>query len=136
MMKIAHRLMWVMGGTTISAMLLAVGISSSLAGRASEDALSTSIDQRFLAVATGRRQALAQYMDQQRDMLQSLANNRMTQEALQALKNPYQSYRYEVETPSLDALRGEVSTWYQQQYLPLAKQQGANPDLANWLGKA
>ncbi len=135
-MKIAHRLMWVMGGTTISAMLLAVGISSSLAGRASEDALSTSIDQRFLAVATGRRQALAQYMDQQRDTLQSLANNRMTQEALQALKNPYQSYRYEVETPSLDALRGEVSTWYQQQYLPFAKQQGATPDLANWLGNA
>ena len=136
MMKIAHRLMWVMGGTTISAMLLAVGISSSLAGKASEAALSASIDQRFLAVATGRRQALAQYMDQQQNMLQSLANNRMTQEALQALKNPYQSYRYEVETPSLDTLRSEVSTWYQQQYLPLAKQQGANPDLGSWLGKA
>jgi methyl-accepting chemotaxis protein len=135
-MKIAQRLMWVMGGTTISAMLLAVGISSSMAGRASEAALSSSIDQRFLAVATGRRQALAQYMDQQRDMLQSLAHNRMTQEALQALRNPYQSYRYEVENPGLDALKTEVSQWYQQQYLPLAAQQGATPDVTGWLNKA
>jgi len=135
-MKIAQRLMWVMGGTTISAMLLAVGISSSMAGRASEAALSSSIDQRFLAVATGRRQALAQYMDQQRDMLQSLAHNRMTQEALQALRNPYQSYRYEVENPGLDALKTEVSQWYQQQYLPLAAQQGATPDVAGWLSNA
>lgn len=135
-MKIAQRLMWVMGGTTISAMLLAVGISSSMSGRSAEAALSSSIDQRFLAVATGRRQALAQYMDQQRDMLQSLAHNRMTQEALQALRNPYQSYRYEVENPGLDALRAEVTQWYQQQYLPLAAQQQAKPDVTSWLSKA
>ncbi len=135
-MKIAQRLMWVMGGTTISAMLLAVGISSSMAGRASETALSNSIDQRFLAVATGRRQALAQYMDQQRDMLLSLAQNRMTQEALQALRNPYQSYRYEVENPGQDALKTEMSKWYQQQYLPLASQHGVTPDVTSWLNKA
>lgn len=135
-MKIAQRLMWVMGGTTISAMLLAVGISSSMAGRTSEAALSNSIDQRFLAVATGRRQALAQYMDQQRDMLLSLAHNRMTQEALQALRNPYQSYRYEVENPGQDVLKTEMAKWYQQQYLPLAAQQKATPDVAAWLNKA
>jgi len=135
-MKIAQRLMWVMGGTTISAMLLAVGISSSMAARTAQDALSDSIEQRFLAVATGRRQALAQYMDQQRDMLQSLAYNRMTQEALQALKNPYQSYRYEVENPGIDALRAEVGQWYQQRYLPLAAQFDAQPDFQQWLGKA
>jgi len=119
-MKIAQRLMWVMGGTTIGAMVLAVAISSSIAGKKAETALSDSIEQRFLAVATGRRQALTQYMDQQRDLLQSLASNRMTQEAVQALKNPYQSYRYEVENPGVDALRAEVGQWYQQRYLPLA----------------
>jgi methyl-accepting chemotaxis protein len=125
-----------MGGTTMGAMLLAVAISSTMAGRASKEALSSSIDQRFTAVATGRRQALAQYMEQQRDMLQSLAYNRMTQEALQALKNPYQSYRYEVENPGIDALRSEVGQWYQEKYLPLAGQQGAKPDVAQWLSKA
>lgn len=135
-MKIAQRLMWVMGGTTIIAMLLAVGISSLMAGRSAQTALSNSIEQRFLAVATGRRQALAQYMDQQRDMLLSLANNRMTQEALQALKNPYQSYRYEVENPGIDALRAEVGQWFEQKYAPAAALAGAKPDIAQWLSKA
>lgn len=135
-MKIAQRLMWVMGGTTIGAMVLAVGISSSIAGKNAEAALSDSIGQRFLAVATGRRQALTQYMDQQRDLLQSLAYNRMTQEALQALKNPYQSYRYEVENPGIDALRTEVGQWYQQRYVPLASGFGAKPAVATWLEKA
>lgn len=135
-MRIAQRLMWVMGGTTIGAVVLAVGISSLIAGKNAEKALSDSIEQRFLAVATGRRQALTQYMDQQRDLLQSLAYNRMTQEALQALKNPYQSYRYEVENPGIDALRAEVGQWYQQRYLPLATSYGARPDVAKWLEKA
>ncbi|WP_348731953.1 methyl-accepting chemotaxis protein [Rheinheimera texasensis] len=135
-MKIAQRLMWVMGGTTIGAMVLAVAISSSIAGKNAETALSDSIEQRFLAVATGRRQALTQYMDQQRDLLQSMASNRMTQEALQALKNPYQSYRYEVENPGIDALRTEVGQWYQQRYLPLASESGAKPAVAKWLEKA
>lgn len=135
-MKIAQKLMWVMGGTTIGAMLLAVGISSVLAGKSAEQALSRSIDQRFLAVATGRRQALSQYMDQQRDMLQSLANNRLTQESVQALKNPYQSYRYEVENPGLDALRAEMAQWYQQKYLPLASRNQSMPDITPWLEKA
>lgn len=135
-MKIAQRLMWVMGGTTIGAMVLAVAISSSIAGKKAETALSDSIEQRFLAVATGRRQALTQYMDQQRDLLQSLASNRMTQEAVQALKNPYQSYRYEVENPGVDALRAEVGQWYQQRYLPLATGFGAKPAVSAWLEKA
>ncbi len=135
-MKIAQRLMWVMGGTTISAILLAVGISSTLAGKSAKEALSTSIDQQFLAVATGRRQTLSQYLDQQRDMLQSLANNRMTQEAIQALKNPYQSYRYEVEAPAAAELKAEVQQWYQQQYLAYAAQFNAKPAIAQWLEKA
>jgi methyl-accepting chemotaxis protein len=135
-MKIAQRLMWVMGGTTIGAMVLAVAISSSIAGNNAQTALSDSIEQRFLAVATGRRQALTQYMDQQRDLLQSLAYNRMTQEALQALKNPYQSYRYEVENPGIDALRAEVGQWYQQRYLPLASGFAARPAVSAWLEKA
>lgn len=135
-MKIAQRLMWVMGGTTIGAMVLAVAISSSIAGKNAETVLSDSIEQRFLAVATGRRQALSQYMEQQRELLQSLAYNRMTQEALQALKNPYQSYRYEVENPGIEALRTEVGQWYQQRYLPYASSVNAKPDVSKWLDKA
>ncbi|TXH98558.1 MAG: methyl-accepting chemotaxis protein [Rheinheimera sp.] len=135
-MKIAQRLMWVMGGTTIGAMVLAVAISSSIAGKNAETALSDSIEQRFLAVATGRRQALTQYMEQQRDLLQSLAYNRMTQEALQALKNPYQSYRYEVENPGIDTLRTEVGQWYQQRYLSYASGYNTAPEIAKWLEKA
>ena len=135
-MKIAHRLMWLVGGLTLGAMSLAVGVSSLLARQQAEQALSDSIEQRFLAVASGRQQALEQYLNQQLDLLQSLAHNRLTQDAVQGFSNPFKSYRYEVENPGEASLKSSVLTWYQQQYLPLAQAQGAQPDVAQWLAGA
>lgn len=133
-MKIAERLMWTLGTVTLTGLAAAVAFGGLSAYWQSKQVLEHSIAQQFQAVALGRQQALTQYLGQHTDMLQSLANGRMAQEALQALKNPYQSYRYEVNNPGEAALKSQLAKWYQQHYV--AKGGSAAPPVTQWLAQS
>lgn len=117
-MKIAKKLLFAIGGAALAASLVAVGVTSAVALYQSKESLQQSIDQQFNAVATGRAQALAQYLQNQHDTMVALAGNRLTVEALQAFKNPYQSYRYEVANPGDAELKSQLQQWLKQSWLP------------------
>ncbi len=117
-MKIAKKLLLSIGGAALAASLVAVTVTSIVAQYQAKDSLQQSISQRFDAVSSGRAQALSQYIKQQHDTLLGLAGNRMTSEALQALKNPFASYRYEVANPGDAALRDAVLNYLTTQWLP------------------
>lgn len=117
-MKIAKKLLFAIGGAALAASLVAVGVTSAVALYQSKESLQQSIDQQFNAVATGRAQALSQYVQYQHDTMLALAGNRLTVEALQAFKNPYQSYRYEVANPGDAELKSQLQLWFKQSWLP------------------
>lgn len=137
-MKIAHKLML----TTATAMLLgvlsSVSVTAYLAQKNAQHALLSAVEQQFTAVAKGREQAVSLFMNSQRDLLLSLANNRTTQDALYAMERPFSSYRYEVVNPGETALKSGMSQWYQQKYQPYA--QSLNPNLTlpydQWVNNA
>lgn len=135
-MKIAQRLMWTLGGVTLAGLAAAVGFGGITAYWQSKQVLEHSIGQQFQAVAQGRQQAMAQYLSQHKDMVSSLANSRMAQEAIQALKNPYQSYRYEVANPGEAALKNQMQQWYEQHYQAQATAHQFQPPVGQWLDKA
>lgn len=135
-MRIAQRLMWTLGAITLTGLAGAVAFGGLTAYWQSRQVLEHSIEQQFQAVAQGRQQALTQYLGQHTDMLQSLANGRMAQEALQALKNPYQSYRYEVANAGEAALKQQMAGWYQQHYLPQGAGREFVPPVSDWLANS
>lgn len=117
-MKIAKKLLFAIGGAALTASLVAVGVTSTVAWYQAKQSLQQSIEQQFNAVATGRAQALSQYLRYQQDTLLALAGNRLTVEALQAFKNPFQSYRYEVANPGEAVLKQQYQQWLIQTWLP------------------
>lgn len=137
-MKIAQKLMI----STATAMLLgvisAVSLTAYLAQHKSQQALLSAVEQQFTAVAKGREQAVSLFINSQRDLLLSLANNRTTQDALYAMERPFSSYRYEVSNPGENALRTGMADWYQQKYQAYAN--SFYPDLKlpfeQWIEKA
>jgi methyl-accepting chemotaxis protein len=137
-MKIARKLMFTMAAATLTAVITGVSLISALSYSHSKDALSLSVEQQFTAVAKGREQALQLYLQSLQDLLLSLANNRMTQEALYAMERPFGSYRYEVSNPGEAELRNQLQQWYQQQYQPYAKKidPAYSVDSSSWLAKA
>ncbi|MEE2000964.1 hypothetical protein QWY20_05820 [Alkalimonas sp. MEB108] len=86
-------------------------------------------------MAAGRQASLEQRYQSDSDLLLSLANSRLTQEAVYGFVRPYVSYRYEVATPPLDELRQNMLQWYQQQYQPWYRQQSRGQDapVAQWV---
>lgn len=130
--------MSVMAAATVSAVLLAVLTTAALSQHQAQQALTASVSEQFTAVARGREQALGLYLNAQRDLLLSLAANRLTQEALYALERPFSSYRYEVSNPGDDSLKTDLKAWYQQKYLPLSSQinQAFAPDINKWLNQS
>ncbi len=137
-MKIARKLMFTMAAATLTAVITGVSLISTLSYSHSKDALSQSVEQQFTAVAKGREQALQLYVQSLQDLLLSLANNRLTQDALYAMERPFSSYRYEVENPGEAELRSQLQRWYQQQYQPYARSidPAYNHDTSGWLAKA
>lgn len=117
-MKIAKKLLLSIGGAALGASLVAVTVTSIVAQYQAKESLQQSISQRFDALSSGRAQALTQYIGQQHDAMLALAGNRMTSEALQALKNPFASYRYEVSNPGDDQLRQAMTQWLTGSWLP------------------
>ncbi len=130
--------MTVMATATICAVLLAVIATASLSQHKAQQALNDSVSAQFTAVARGREQALDLYLNAQRDLLLSLAANRLTQEALYAMERPFGSYRYEVSNPGDETLKQELLHWYQQKYLPVANKLNPDfvPDVPQWLAKS
>src|SRR5690554_805448 len=118
-MKISTRLMLGSSLLTILAVVVSSGITGWLALDRSTDAVGRSVEQQFMAVAAGRQGSVSSLLQSHHDLLLSLANNRMTQEAIYGFVRPFVSYRYEVTPPKLDALRSAMADWYQQHYQPL-----------------
>ena len=117
-MKISTRIM--LGATVLTglAVLMSSGATGWFAVRDSSSAVETSIEQQFQAVATGLSNSVEYQFAGYRDLLQSQANGRMTQEAVYGFVRPFVSYRYEVTAPDLQTLRSTMQQWYQSTYQP------------------
>lgn len=134
-MKISTRLMLGSSLLTILAVVVSSGITGWLALDRSTDAVGRSVEQQFMAVAAGRQGSVNSLLQSHHDLLLSLANNRMTQEAIYGFVRPFVSYRYEVTPPKLDVLRDSMTGWYEQHYQPLYEQRarGQTPPVTEWV---
>ena len=77
-------------------------------------------------------------LDSQQQLLNALAHNRLTQEAIYSFKNPFVSYRYEVSAPNLDSLKQQMADWYKAKYQPYFQTQteGLQVNTDTWLEKS
>jgi methyl-accepting chemotaxis protein len=115
-MKLSTRLSFAVGLLTAICVVLASGITGWLAQHDSSEALSTSLAERFRSVVSSRKTSLEQLVQNDSQLLRSLVNARMTQDAAWGFRNPFNSYRYEVPSIAEDELRTELSQWYQDAY--------------------
>lgn len=113
-MKISSRLM--LGATllTVVSVIGSAGTTGWLALRDSSRAIEDSLEKQFQAIASSRDDAVTRLFEGYNDLLHSLANGRMTQEALYGFVRPFDSYRYEVPYMDPEALRGELEPWYRE----------------------
>lgn len=134
-MNIAARLMLGAVALTAIVVVLAAGTTGWIAISDSSDAFETAIEQQFQAVAIGRENAVRAQFDSYKDLLQSLAHNRMTQEAGYGLVRAYNTYHYEVAAPSIDEARASLLEWYNADYAKVYQQQthGLNAPVDDWL---
>lgn len=136
-MKISTRLM--LGATILTgaAVILAAGATGWLAIRETDKALTEKLEQQFHSLAEGRAQALDSEFAHYSELLLSLANGRMTQEAVYGFVRPFASYRYETLAPAPEQLRSELQAWYQQVYAahPWAATQAETFDSLQWVAQ-
>src|SRR5690554_339831 len=134
-MKISTRLMLGSSLLTILAVILSSGITGWLALDRGTDAVEQSVEQQFMAVAAGRQSSVSSQLQSHHDLLLSIANNRMTQEAIHGFSRPFASYRYEITPPTLEQLQQTITDWYQRHYQPLYQQltHGGVPPVAEWV---
>lgn len=134
-MKISTRLMLGSSLLTILAVVLSSGITGWLALDRGSNAVERSVEQQFMAVAAGRQSNVTSQLESHHDLLLSIANNRMTQEAIHGFSRPFASYRYEISPPPLEDLQQTMIDWYQQHYQPLYQQltHGESAPVADWV---
>lgn len=134
-MNIAARLMLGAIALTAIAVVLAAGTTGWIAISDSSDAFETAIEQQFQAVAIGRENAVRAQFDSYKDLLQSLAHNRMTQEAGYGLVRAYNTYHYEVVAPPIEEARANLLEWYKNDYAKAYQQQtrGLSAPVDDWL---
>ena len=134
-MTIATRLMLGVSLLTLMAVVIAAGITGWQALERSSEVVEHSVEQQFQAVAAGRQTSLSLQLESHHDLLLSMANNRLTQEAVYGFVRPFVSYRYEVPAPSLDQLKISMKDWYANHYQPLygAQTQGQRADYESWI---
>ena len=134
-MKISSRLMLGAMLLTGVAVLLAAGTTGWLALKESNRSLSHNLEQQFQALAASRAQAITAQFSNYQELLLSLSHGRMTQEAVYGFVRPFASYRYEVASRPAEELRGELNSWYQNNYQPHHYQlsKGDSPDTRAWL---
>ncbi|EGM77748.1 methyl-accepting chemotaxis protein [Rheinheimera sp. A13L] len=137
-MNIARKLTLGAGVLTVMAVILSASTSGLLALKDSSDAVQQSAEQQFQALAASRHTMLLTQLDGQQQLLNALANNRLTQEAIYSFKNPFVSYRYEVSAPNLDGLKQQMADWYNTKYQPYfqAQTQGLSVNTSAWLEKS
>lgn len=137
-MNIARKLTLGAGVLTIMAVIVSASTSGLLALKDSSDAVHMSAEQQFQALAASRHTMLQTQLDSQQQLLNVLAHNRLTQEAIYSFKNPFVSYRYEVSTPNLDSLKQHMADWYNTKYQPYfkAQTQGLSVNTGLWLEKS
>lgn len=137
-MNIARKLTIGAGVLTIIAVILSASTSGLLALQDSSDAVYQSAEQQFQALAASRHTMLQTQLNSQQQLLNVLAHNRLTQEAIYSFKNPFVSYRYEVSAPNLDSLKQQMNAWYSTKYQPYyqTQTQGLSINTKDWLEKA
>ena len=137
-MNIARKLTLGAGVLTIMAVILSAGTSGLLALKDSSNAVHLSAEQQFQALAASRHTMLQTQLESQQQLLNVLAHNRLTQEAIYSFKNPFVSYRYEVSAPNLDSLKQQMADWYAKKYQPYfqAQTQGQSVNTGSWLEKS
>ncbi|WP_233080855.1 methyl-accepting chemotaxis protein [Rheinheimera soli] len=137
-MNIARKLTLGAGVLTVMAVILSASTSGLLALKDSSDAVHQSAEQQFQALAASRHTMLHTQLDSQQQLLNALAHNRLTQEAIYSFKNPFVSYRYEVSAPNLDGLKQQMGDWYNTKYQPYfqAQTQGLSVNTNEWLEKS
>ncbi|MBU1621568.1 MAG: methyl-accepting chemotaxis protein [Gammaproteobacteria bacterium] len=137
-MNIARKLTLGAGVLTVMAVILSAGTSGLLALKDSSDAVHQSAEQQFQALAASRHTMLLTQLDSQQQLLNALAHNRLTQEAIYSFKNPFVSYRYEVSAPNIDGLKQQMADWYNTKYQPYfqAQTQGLSVNTSAWLEKS
>lgn len=134
-MKISTRLMVGAIALTVFAVIGSAGTTGILALNDSSNAIETTLKNQFHAIAVGREAAVQSSLNHYQDLLNSLANGRMTQDAAYGFVRPFDSYRYEVGIMDKNALSGELAQWYQAEYVPFhqRKSRGDTPDADTWL---
>lgn len=137
-MNIARKLTLGAGVLTVMAVILSASTSGLLALKDSSDAVHQSAEQQFQALAASRHSMLLTQLDSQQQLLNALAHNRLTQEAIYSFKNPFVSYRYEVSAPNLDSLKQQMADWYKAKYQPYFQTQteGLQVNTDTWLEKS
>ncbi len=136
-MNIARKLTIGAGVLTIMAVIF-VQYQRIISFTDSSDAVYQSAEQQFQALAASRHTMLQTQLNSQQQLLNVLAHNRLTQEAIYSFKNPFVSYRYEVSAPNLDSLKQQMNTWYSTKYQPYyqTQTQGLSINTKDWLEKA
>ena len=134
-MKISTRLMLGAIALTAVAVVGSSGTTGALALRDSSGAIEHTLKSQFHATATAREAAIRSTLNGYQDLLASLAQGRMTQEALYGFVRPFDSYRYEVGITDKDALSAELTGWYQNNFAPVytRKSAGDRPPVTQWL---
>ena len=134
-MKISTRLMLGSSLLTILAVVVSSGITGWLALDRSSEAVGRSVEQQFMAVAAGRQSSVSSQVQSHHDLLLSVANSRMTQEAIYGFVRPFVSYRYEVTPPKLEQLQQSMDAWYQEHYQPVYSERtrGETAPVGDWL---
>lgn len=134
-MKISTRLMLGSSLLTILAVVVSSSITGWLALDRSSEAVGRSVEQQFMAVAAGRQSSVSSQVQSHHDLLLSVANSRMTQEAIYGFVRPFVSYRYEVSPPKLEQLQQSMGDWYQEHYQPIYSERtrGETAPAADWL---
>ncbi|WP_020207636.1 methyl-accepting chemotaxis protein [Gilvimarinus chinensis] len=134
-MKISTRLMLGAIALTVFAVIGSAGTTGILALKDSSNAIETTLKNQFHAIALGREAAVQSSLNHYQDLLNSLANGRMTQDAAYGFVRPFDSYRYEVGIMDKNALSSELAQWYQNEYTPFhqRKSDGVTPAVGQWL---
>lgn len=138
-MNLALRLTISISLLTAACVIAAAGVTGWLAQRDSSLSLEKSLSEQFQAVASSRKSSLETQLQSDSQLLLSLVNGRMTQEAAWGFRNPFASYRYEVPAVETEELRQQMERWYlgvfDEEYRRLNGGESApyNPPYEEWV---
>lgn len=133
-MTISTRLLLGAVALTLLAILSSAAAIGWLAYKEGSQATEKALESQFQAIASGREDALRGLYQGYGDLLHSLAQGRMTQQAVYGFVQPFDSYRYEVPFMDPASLQEQLASWYRKHYLPYYQGlSGDTPLLNQWL---